>query len=193
MDTQTFLNKLKELADSYNESQQNTNEIFDYLDTNYEVYINATPEEREKIRWFVKSPSKPKSFFGRLFQFKQENSPIAHLLLIYVKERVLPQLKSTKDSTWLYRGLAAISMDNFTGTYTDQDAPYLGDASLLLADLFVSAEETGIAPETIFKEIADVSSNKSKELSSMKDAMNNAGKTKFAHERRKYGKFVGMF
>jgi hypothetical protein len=55
------------------------------------------------------------------------------------------------------------------------------------------AEEAGITPEPIFKEIAYVSSNKSKKYSPMKDAMNNAGKTKFAHERRKHGKFVGMF
>ena len=61
MNTQTFLEQLNELTNSYNESQQNTNEVFDYLDTNYKVYIDATPEEREKIRWFVKSPSKPKS------------------------------------------------------------------------------------------------------------------------------------
>ena len=196
MDTQTFLTKLKELADGYNESQLNTNEIFDFLDTNYEIYINATPEEREKIRWFVKSPSKPKSLFGKLFQFKQENSQIAHALLIYVKERVIPQLKSTKDVAWLYRGLIAISMDNFTGIFDDQDYtayPMKGNATFLLADLFVSAEEVGLSPEPIFTEIADVSNNKSKKYSSMKDAMNNAGKTKFAHERRKHGKFIGMF
>jgi hypothetical protein len=35
MDTQTFLIKLKELADRYKKSNQNSDEIFDYLDANY--------------------------------------------------------------------------------------------------------------------------------------------------------------
>jgi len=63
----------------------------------------------------------------------------------------------------------------------------------LLADLFVTAEEAGINPDPIFIEIADISSSKSKNHSPMKDTITNAGKTKFAHERRKNGKFVGMF
>ena len=109
---------------------------------------------------------------------------------------MLSKLKSTKDIAWLYRGLVTISMDDFTGTFDDQAYtvyPMKGDASFLLADLFVSAEEVGITPDPVFKEIANISSNRSKKYSSMKDAMNNTGKTKFAHERRKYGKFVGVF
>lgn len=120
MDTQTFLDNLKRYADRFLETSQIPNEFFDFFESNYETYISATPKERENIREIVKLPSKPKLFFGGLFQSKQETSQIAHLLLIYVKERVLPQLKSTKDATWLYRGLAAISMDDFSGTFDDQ-------------------------------------------------------------------------
>jgi|GEM_PF-5672078 hypothetical protein len=196
MDTKAFLNNLKINADRFAESPQISSEFFDYFESNFETYISATPEEREKIRSFIKSPSKPKSFLGSLFQSKQETGQIAHLLLLYVKERVLPQLKSNKDTAWLYRGLAAISMDDFSGTFDDQaytSYPMKGDASFLLADLFVTAEEAGLNPDPIFQEIANASSSKSKKYLPMKDAINNAGKTKFAHERRKHGKFVGMF
>lgn len=196
MDTQTFLDNLKIYTDRFTESPQNSSDFFDYFESNYETYVSTTPEEREKIRKFIKSPSKPKSFLGNLFQSNKEASQIAYLLLIYVKDRVLPQLKSTKDTAWVYRGLAAISMDDFTGTFDDiayTVYPMKGDALFLLADLFVTAEEAGITPDPIFKEIADVSSNKSKKYSPMKDTMNNAGKTKFAHERREHGKFIGMF
>jgi len=86
-------------------------------------------------------------------------------------------------------------MDDFSGTFDDLAyTVYLkGDALALLADLFVTAEEAEIIPDPIFKEIADISSNKNKKYSPMKDCVNNAGKTKFAHELRKHGKFVGMF
>lgn len=196
MDIETFLNSLKLYADRFTDLSQSSSDFFDYFESNYETYISATTEEREKIRSFVKSPSKPKSFLERLFQPKPSTSQISSLLLIYVKDRVLPQLKSTKDTAWLYRGLVAISMDDFAGIFDDQaytTYPMKGDASFLIADLFVTAEEAGITPDSIFKEIAEISSNKNIKYLPMKELMNNAGKDKFAYERRQHGKFVGMF
>jgi len=105
MDAQTFLDNLKSYADRFTETSQIPDGFFDFFESNYETYINATTEEREEIRGFVKSPSKPKSFFGSLFQSNKETSQIAHLLLIYVKDRVLPQLKSTKDTAGYTEGL----------------------------------------------------------------------------------------
>jgi hypothetical protein len=196
MDTQTFLDNLKSYVDRFTESSQIPSDFFAFFESNYETYTSATPKERDDIRAFVSSPSKPKSLFGSLFRSNKETSQIAHMLLVYVKERVLPQLKSTKDATWLYRGLAAISMDDFAGAFDDQAYtayPMKGDALFLLADLFVTAEEAGINPDPIFIEIADISSSKIKKYSPMKDSITNAGKNKFAHERRQHGKFVGMF
>jgi hypothetical protein len=196
MDTETFLDNLKIYTDRFAQTSQIPSEFYDFFGSNYETYVSATSKEREKIRGFVESSSKPKSFLGSLFHSKQETSQIAHLLLIYAKEKVLPQLKSTKDTAWLYRGLAAISMDDFTGTFDDQaytGYPMKGDASFLLADLFVTAEEAGITPDSIFREMAEISSNKNKKYLPMKEFMNNAGKNKFAYERRQHGKFVGMF
>lgn len=196
MDIETFLNSLKLYADRFTDLSQSSSDFFDYFESNYETYISSTTEEREKIRSFVKSPSKPKSFLERLLQPKPSTSQISSLLLIYVKDRVLPQLKSTKDTAWLYRGLVAISMDDFAGIFDDQaytTYPMKGDASFLIADLFVTAEEAGITPDSIFKEIAEISSNKNIKYLPMKELMNNAGKDKFAYERRQHGKFVGMF
>jgi len=199
MDTQTFLDNLKIHADLFTETSQIPNDFFDFFESNYETYINATTEERENIREFVKPPSKPKSFLGGLFQPKKSTSQIPRsqispLLLIYVKDRVLPQLKSTKDKEWIVRGLVAMSIENLTGKFYDKD--YLGeypsgDASLLIIDLYVTSEELGINVETLFTNIA--------EISNAKGAMTISGLMKaqylgpIFHERRTKGKFVGMF
>jgi len=196
MDIQTFLNQLKGFSDRFLEVAQFPSEFNDFFENNYETYTSATPKERDDIRGFVKSPTKPKSLLGNLFRSNKETSQIAHLLLIYVKERVLPQFILTKDEAWLYLRLTAISMDDFSGTFDDQAYtvyPMKGNASFLLADLYVTAEENGLNPDSIFQQISNISSSKSKMLTPMKDAITNAGKTKFAHERRKHGKFVGMF
>ena len=196
MDTQTFLKNLEIHPVRSTQSYHKSSGFYDYFESSYETYISATPKERENVREFVRSASKPQSLFGSLFQSKKETSQIAHLLLVYVKERSLPQLKSTKDTAWLYRGLVAISIDDFTGTFDDQSYtayPMKGDASFLLADLFVTAEEVGIAPESIFQEMAGLSNTKNKKYLPMNEFMNNAGKDKFAYERRQHGKFIGMF
>jgi hypothetical protein len=68
-----------------------------------------------------------------------------------------------------------------------------GDATFLLADLFVTAEESGINPEPIFKEMGEFSNQKGTKYKSMKDFMNDPGNGKLEYERRQHGKFVGMF
>src|SRR5689334_17349228 len=150
MDTQTFLDDLKNLAKSNTKSPENSNGFFDYLDLHYEDYLKATPEERFEIR---------KSIKGGFLQ----PATIAHSLLMYVKRRVLPKLKATGDTIWVRRGLAAISMDNFLGKFDDPvyvAYPMKGDCTFLLADLYVTAEEKGIDPKPIFEEIANISDEK---------------------------------
>lgn len=194
MDTLTFLDNLQNYADRFKEISQLPNEFIDFFESNYETYISATDEEREKIREFIKPPRQ--SFLKSLFQSKKgtsedSNLQISTLLLTFVKDKALPQLKSTKDTVWLYRGLVAIAMDDFTGTIDHEIYP--GNAVLLLADLFITAEEVGITPKPIFIEISEISSDKAKNGTAMKELMNYAENTKLAWERRKYGKFVGMF
>ena len=145
MDTLTFLDNLQNYADRFKEISQLPNEFIDFFESNYETYISATDEEREKIREFIKPPRQ--SFLKSLFQSKKgtsedSNLQISTLLLTFVKDKALPQLKSTKDTVWLYRGLVAIAMDDFTGTIDHEIYP--GNAVLLLADLFITAEELAL-------------------------------------------------
>ena len=199
MDTQTFLDNLKDYADRFKETSQIPDGFYDFFESNYETYISATTEEREKIRGFIKPPFKRKSLWEALFQPKQSTSQTSNLqisgiLLMYVKNRVLPQLKSTKDKEWITRGLVAMSMENLAGEFHDKD--YLGeytsgDASLLIIDLYVTSEEIGIDLEPLFEKIA--------EISNAEGAMTISGIMKaqylgpIFHERRTQGKFVGMF
>ncbi len=200
MDTQTFMNDLRRYAGHFAESAQSSNEFLNYFEANYGFYVSATPEERGKIRTFVKSPlqekDQSKSFFGRLLQSKQD-SQMAYVLLMFVKQRALPSLKSTGDKLWLLRGLVAISMDNFSGKFDDPAYivyPMKGDCTFLLADLYVTAEEKGIDPKPIFEEIASISDDKdTSSHDSMKGFMARGGDGKLVHERRTHGKFVGMF
>ena len=200
MDAQTFLNKLRGLADSYKQLQQNSNEVFDYLDTNYEVYIDATSEEREKIRSFIAEQRYDVPKEGITFY-------LAYLLLLYVKERVIPNLKparkisifdklkgtseSPEDIVQLLRGLVSLSMENNVEKYTDEGYGYGVSSLVLLADLYVTAEERGIKPKKYFQQIASVSSKEG--VVPMNDFMATGGDSRLRAERKQFGKFKGVF
>jgi len=180
MDTNIFLNNLKEFADRYSNSPQNSGDFFNYIDNHYNEFIQANPAERKKIRSFIK---------GGLFN----KNKIAFALLMYVKDRVLPNLKSTKDEAWLVRGLVAISMENRVDKFLDKD--YMGaypkaDAQLLLADLYVTSEEVGINRTPIFEKIADISDTKG--VLPMNELMQGKYIGKLVHERKTEGKFIGL-
>jgi len=171
-------------------------EIYNYLDENYDVYINATAEERAEIRLFFKS-TYYRPILGATRYMRRY---MVTLLLIYVKQHVLPKLKSTKDPIWLYRGLVALSMDNLSGKFDDKS--YIaysmkGDAVFLLTDLWVTAEESKIDQEQIFHEIGNISSDKEFWDKSwghvfMNEMITGGGNGKLAEERRTYGKFMGL-
>ena len=72
MDTLTFLDNLQNYADRFKEISQLPNEFIDFFESNYETYISATDEEREKIREFIKPPRQ--SFLKSLFQSKKGTS-----------------------------------------------------------------------------------------------------------------------
>ena len=156
MDTQTFLNNLKEYADSFTEESKNINDFYDFFKENYDAYSSATSEERDKIRELVISPpqedDKPKSFLEKIFKSKQKTCQIPGLLIGYVIDRALPQLKSTGNDIWLTSGLVAMSMEN---CYSDWR-----DTHVFLSDLYQSAETKGMNPEPYFLKIAEISSDK---------------------------------
>ena len=185
MGIQTFLDNLKKYAGRFAETSQIPSEFYNFFKSNYEIYISATAEEREKAKEFIKPQRK--SFWKSLSRPKKDTSEvsnfqISNLLLTFVKDKALPKLKSTKDTLWLYRGLVAIAMDDFTGSIDHQIYP--GNAVLLLADLFITAEMIGITPKPIFIEMSEISSDKANNGISMEDLMNHAEKTKLAWERK---------
>lgn len=172
MDTQAFFNDLKEHAGSVKKPQEKSNEFFDYVDLHYEEYIYATPEERAEIRKFIR---------GKFFQPKQ----VAYALLIYVKERALQNLKSTRDKVWLIRGLVAISMENHTTSFVDtayNPSDMKTDDNYLLADLYVSAEENGIDPKLVIEDYLKISG----------DSRSFEPTGKLYYERKRHGKFIGI-
>jgi hypothetical protein len=180
MDTKSFLSNLKESAKLYKNSPDNSREFFHHIDEHYVDYINATSDERAKIRKFIK---------GDLFGSKE----IAYALLIYVKERALQKLESTKEVVWLIRGLVAISMENQRTKFVDENytgAYPHGDATLLLADLYVTAKENGIDPKPHFETIAELSDNKG--LIPMRQLLEGKHLRKLIWERETEGKFIGL-
>ena len=197
MNTANFLKDLKNYADRCEKSWKVSIEFFDYLDSHYQLYMHATSEERDEIRAFIRAGSKEKnklkSFYNRFFQ----PNNIPYLLLMYVKQRVLEKVRLTGDKEWLIRGLAAISMEDFAGKF--EDKPYIGypmqgDARFLLADLWVTAQENGIEPEPIFKNIADISDERNKTFGlPMQRIMAGELLGQLIYERKTEGKFVGLF
>jgi len=156
MDTQTFLNNLKEYSDSLTEKSKNKYAFYDFFLDNYDAYIFATSGERDKIRELVISPpqedDKPKSFFEKIFKSKQKTCQIPGLLIGYVIDKALPRLKSSGNDIWLTSGLVAMSMEN---CYSDWR-----DTIVFLGDLYQSAETKGLNPKSYFLEIAEISSDK---------------------------------
>jgi len=193
MNTQTYLDGLKEYANRFYwrriKESPFRNEFFDYLDLNHDAYIRATHEERTEIRKLIRH---------RRLLFPQRY--MAHLLFIYARERALEKLRSTGDEVWLLRGLIAVSMENFSSRrYEDAYKAYSlnGDSSLILAELYVIAEKSGIKPDQRFKEIARISDDKQKGRfggSPMNLTMSVDGTLgRLIIERRDKGYFVGLW
>jgi hypothetical protein len=113
--------------------------FFNFMDENYVVYINATPKEREEIRTLVGKQ-------GDL------NHHFEDLLMKYVREWVIRQLKLTGKKVWLLRGLVAMSVENSGIDYRD--------TLTSLAELYAAAEEKGIQPKNDFQKISNISSDK---------------------------------
>ena len=119
-------------------------EIYDFIDNNYDVYLNATPQECEEIRKAVANCYYV-SEKGSLWHFLED------LFLRYVKERVIPKIKETGNKTWLTRGLVAMSIENSGIDYRD--------SILALSELRKASREKNIDPNQEFEKVAKISSN----------------------------------
>ncbi len=106
--------------------------ISNFLDENYNVYLNSSPEDCEQIRT---------SFYGiRNFE---------DYLFEYTR-RAVAQLQATREEAWLWRGLVATSLENCGIDFRD--------TLIALAELYVIAEECEIDPKAAFRKVAALSS-----------------------------------
>ena len=123
-------------------------EIFNFFDRNYEVYLRATDEQRAEIRSVIYTRYYPGPHYGIV---RYMENFFIDLLWEYIRERAVKELKSTGDKVWLMRGLVATSMENCSVDFRDSLS--------LLASLYRAAKQKGINPEPIFQEIAKISSH----------------------------------
>jgi hypothetical protein len=108
--------------------------LYEFLDENYETYLNATPEQSAEVRSLISG-----------------NRPFENSLFDYVVKRVVNQLGTTGKVEWLLRGLVAVSMENSGIDYRDTLTE--------LAELHFLAEEKEINPIPYFKSVANISSH----------------------------------
>jgi len=106
-------------------------EIYLFLDQNIEEYLNASAEDRDKVRKAC------------------EDNAFTEFLCKYAY-RANEQLKNTKDPIWLTRGVAAISIENFWIDFRD----VIG----YLHELHTTSNKIGIDPHPIFQRVSAISS-----------------------------------
>jgi hypothetical protein len=143
MNSMEFLEQIKKYSELYkswlhlNEQQTKNDlprEITNFLDQNYIVYLESTPEDCEKIR---------ASFHG--------NRDFENFLFGYTR-RATTHLQSKSEEIYLWRGLVSTSLENCGIDYRD--------TLMYLAELYVTAEEKQLNPSSAFKKVAKISSLK---------------------------------
>jgi hypothetical protein len=151
MNLVAYKNQLIEFASQLNEQPFKSpssysdfqNKVYNFLDQNYEIYINSNNEDRKEIRIIIKKYNRRDVLEGGPL-----SAPLSYLLQQYVY-KTIRQLKTTGDATWLRRGLVVISiLDGTLNPKDDMDQ---------LAHLFVVAEEKGLNPKPEFHSIAEIS------------------------------------
>jgi len=144
-----FNDAAKQFEQNIRQKRDLIEEMYTFLDDNYDAYLHATDAQRDEIQ----------SLIGNTF-YKGPDAGITHymgnyieaLLFEYVTEHVLTQLKATGDEVWLTRGLVAISMENCCVDYRD--------TITCLAKLYVAGERQSMNPDIAFQRIAEISSKK---------------------------------
>ena len=118
--------------DEFTKKQQSENDlpgrIDKFLDNNYSVYLESSPEDCQNIRT---------SFYG--------NRDFENFLFGYTR-RAVSQLQTSGEEIWLWRGLVSTSLENCGIDYRD--------TLICLAELFVTAENHGIDAKGSFQKVA---------------------------------------
>ena len=163
--------QLKKLEESIRAKHDLLSEIYNFLDLNYEIYLQASPQQRDEIRGIIGN-----CYFvdhrGHINRFLED------MLMRYVDERAIEKIRSTGDKIWLLRGLVAMSMENSGSDFRD--------SLIHLARLYVVAEEKGLNPEPEFQKVAQISSNENPRGGPrpMKEMMSSIGQSKIVEEER---------
>jgi len=110
--------------------------ISEFLDENYLVYLGSAPDECQKIR---------ESFAG--------NRDFENFLLFEYAPGTISKLHASGDEIWIWRGLTALSLENYEIDFWDT-------VQEVLAELFATAERHGIHPKGIFRKVAGLSSDR---------------------------------
>ena len=135
-----LVTRIYRYQDSHQSLDHIKDDIYEFLDNNYETYLNASSEERDAIRRFV-----------RKHHTSHQRPNLLALFLIGYVQRASEKIKSTGDKTWLIRGLTVSSMEN--GILDPRDSTFS------LAYLYVMAEEKDLDPKPEFQAFSESSSD----------------------------------
>jgi hypothetical protein len=114
-------------------------ELFFFLDKNYELYLSASPEERNEIRKIVK----------RYLNINETR--FLDLFLFSYMQRAIESIERTGEKIWLTRGLVACSIEN--GIWDQRDN------TNYLSLLYIAAEEKSLYPKPEFQAVSEISSD----------------------------------
>jgi hypothetical protein len=116
-----LVNRIHRYQDTHDSMVAIKDDIYEFLNQNYEVYLNANLEERKEIRELVKQ-----------HHTGSESPNLLVLFLIGYVQVAAKQIKLTGDKTCLLRGLGVSSIEN---SLRDQR-----DYTFTLSYLYVMAE-----------------------------------------------------
>ena len=135
-----LVTRIYRYQDSHESLAQIKGDMYEFLDNHCETYLNASSEERDAVRRFV-----------RKHHTSEQTPNLLALFLIGYVQRASKKIKSTGDKTWLIRGLTVSSMEN--GILDPRDSAFS------LAYLYVMAEEKNLDPKPDFQSFAESSSD----------------------------------
>ena len=163
MKVSTFIHQIQELAEKFH-WDDDLDRVTLFLNDNYDVYYTAAPDDCLKTRDAIGI-----------------NREFEDFLLSYSQD-IANRIHSIDDVVLLKRGLVALSLEN-----CGRDDR---DTWITLADLYVSAENVGIDPKPLFKEMAKISGKERPRGGStpLSEVLMNFDSYAVVQERRSNGK-----
>jgi len=124
------------------------NEIFAFLDAEYESYLKATDLQRREIRSVISDT---------FYNLRYEEKPLSYyegsymqMVIKKYRHHAFKEFKSSGEEIWLARALVAVSIEDCCSDFRE--------TLTYLARLYVTAERKNIEPKILFDSIAEVSS-----------------------------------